>query len=417
MGGGRWGSGRRAAALRSAPLMNDWLLPQSPRARVVSRPVDDCALSPDGSLLALRYAHPSEARASVAVIDVATGRELVVDEGAPVRAMRFLGDDVLAVARLEGGDVVRLRTIALPDGGALGEALLPDFGDVPLRLDHAPGAATLLVSPLPGWWNTGPLVRTFRTPSLDPVAAINPRRVAAKESKGRAIGASLSPDGRLLLLFGERDYTLRGRGHGLILDARGAVLSTLRPSLEASARDARWIDAATLLTWTRADSRSRTFGLTVHDVVRDLVRYDHTRSRREPSAPALHSVHAVALHPDRQRALLVAHCHGGRSGAQVIEADVREGVGCALRALSLWAEAAAWASDGDGMLVAQPWDDAALRLLLVRGDEARVLWHTDDRRALRGATLEVVGGVALLAWPGEAGRRVAVIDVRGATAG
>jgi hypothetical protein len=29
----------------------------------------------------------------------------------------------------------------------------------------------------------------------------------------------------------------------------------------------------------------------------------------------------------------------------------------------------------------------------------------------------VVGGVALLAWPGEAGRSVAVIDVRGATTG
>lgn len=402
--------------------MTDWLLPQGPDARVLSRGVDDCALSPDGALLALSYSDSSAGRASVVVVEVATGRELAVDEGAPVRAMRFLGDDVLCVARLEVGDVVRLRTIALPDGGALGEAALPDFGDVPLRLDHAPAAATLLACPRPGWWNTGPLVRTFRAPTLDPVAAINPRRVASKESKGRAIGASLSPDGRVLLLYGARDHTHRGRGHGVVLDARGAVVSTLGPSLEGGARDACWIDAATMLTWTRHDVRSHTFGLTLHDVARDLVRFDFARAYsdglqgRGPSVPSLNSVLDVALHPERGVALLRGGGLRGVVGTGLAEAYFGDGAPLTLTHRPGTVAAARWTADGDGVLIAAPGDDPALRLLHARGREAHELWRTDDRGAAGGISLDVAGGVALLAWLEEKVRRVVVVDVRGATA-
>jgi len=58
-------------------------------------------------------------------------------------------------------------------------------------------------------------------------------------------------------------------------------VASIGPSLEGGARDARWIDDATLLTWTRPEVRSRTFGLTLHDVARDLVRYDHARAYSE----------------------------------------------------------------------------------------------------------------------------------------
>jgi len=124
----------------------------------------------------------------------------------------------------------------------------------------------------------------------------------------------------------------------------------------------------------------------------------------------------VALHPDGRLALLSANRDRGAIGVALFEARV-EGVGpLSLTPLPLRAAEARWAEDGDGMLIAQGGEDPALRLLRVCGDERRELWRTDDRRAARGTSLEVAGGVALLSWLEQSERR-AVVDVRGAKAG
>lgn len=280
--------------------------PASDRGRALVPEVGAWVIAPDERWFA--WAAPSSRE--VQVTDLTSMRTLLSLSGEVVAALHAPSHDTLWVLRRKGPDAT-LHVHAVPDGGEVSRVALPNVGVWNVTIQASiDGRTAVIGKPVRGTFN-GRMVSAnylLRGEGLEEVTPLDPFTLLGGNVRELSAQYVLDPDGRSLAIAHATLGGTNPRTRVSLLELASRRVTEVATVEDPVPRHVHWISSSRVLLVANAEHQRTS--LYAVDVERGATRFaqlsalDHLRFER-----------GVAVHPDRDRALLVVERARDRNGS------------------------------------------------------------------------------------------------------
>lgn len=281
--------------------------PAGDRGRALIPAVGAWTLAPDDGWIAWTEAAASR---EIHVTDLSSMRTALTLSGVGLAALHAPSPDTLWVVRRKGQDAT-LHVHAVPDGGEVSRVSLPNLGVWNVVIQASFDGRTAMIGKAVRGTFDGRMVSTnylLRGDGLEEVTPLDPFALLGANARELSAQYVLDPDGRSLAIAHAALVGANPRTHVSLLELASRRVTQVAIVEAPVPRHLHWISSSRVLLVANAEhQRTSLFSV---DVEQGATRFaqlsalDHIRFER-----------GVAVHPDRDRALLVVERARDRNGS------------------------------------------------------------------------------------------------------